>query len=429
MPTAFKSLDQAATSALEAMRTPPHSLEAEQSVLGGLMLDNATWEQVADRLVDEDFYRQDHKLIFRAMTELSAQSQPFDAVTLSEWLQARGKLEQAGGLAFLATLARDTPTAANVRAYADIVRERSVMRQLISVGGQLAESAFRPEGRTVAELVDEAERSVFEIAERGDRAGRNYVPINELMTKAVDRLDTLLHADSHVTGVATGIHEFDEMTAGLQPGDLVIVAGRPSMGKCLAEDTEITLADGSMVTIAELYRRRDGRIGTLQPDMRLGWATPSDYVDDGLKPVFEVTTRLGRRVETTLTHPFLTIDGWKPLAELRPGDYVAVPRELPVFGDDAMRECEVKLLAYLIGDGGLTGSKPRFTNTDPQIQKDFAEAVGQFGGLALTAYISPVRAPSWAVVQVLPEPLEEMPTRTGAMQRTLAEASPTPSVR
>ncbi|HET7176097.1 MAG TPA: replicative DNA helicase [Gammaproteobacteria bacterium] len=220
-----------AASSLEAMRTPPHSLEAEQAVLGGLMLDNATWEKVADRIREEDFYRQDHRLVFRAMAELSEQDQPFDAVTLAEWLQARGKLEQAGGLAYLATLVRDTPTAANVRAYADIVRERSVLRQLIRVGGELAESAYRPEGRGIAELVDSAERAVFEIAERGDRAGKNYVRINELMAKAVDRLDTLVHADSHVTGVATGLARFDEMTAGLQPGDLVIVAGRPSMGK------------------------------------------------------------------------------------------------------------------------------------------------------------------------------------------------------
>ncbi|HEV2321343.1 MAG TPA: replicative DNA helicase [Gammaproteobacteria bacterium] len=220
-----------AASSLEAMRTPPHSLEAEQAVLGGLMLDNATWERVADRIREEDFYRQDHRLVFRAMAELSEQDRPFDAVTLAEWLQARGKLEQAGGLAYLATLVRDTPTAANVRAYADIVRERSVLRQLIRVGGELAESAYRPEGRGIAELVDSAERAVFEIAERGDRAGKNYVRINELMAKAVDRLDTLVHADSHVTGVATGLARFDEMTAGLQPGDLVIVAGRPSMGK------------------------------------------------------------------------------------------------------------------------------------------------------------------------------------------------------
>ncbi|MGE5624794.1 MAG: replicative DNA helicase [Bacillota bacterium] len=230
MPSVVKSLDQI-TSSLEAMRTPPHSVEAEQAVLGGLMLDNAAWERVADRIQEDDFYRQDHKLIFKAMTELANQDQPFDAVTLAEWLQGQNRLEQAGGLAYLATLARDTPTAANVRAYADIVRERAVLRQLIRVGGELADAAYRPEGRSTAELVDFAERSVFEIAERGNRMGRNYVPINELMAKAVDRLDTLVHADSHVTGVATGLNRFDDMTAGLQPGDLVIIAGRPSMGK------------------------------------------------------------------------------------------------------------------------------------------------------------------------------------------------------
>jgi replicative DNA helicase len=213
------------------MRTPPHSLEAEQAVLGGLMLDNTSWERVADRVTEEDFYRQDHKLIFRAMAELADADKPFDAVTLAEWLQARNRLEQAGGLAYLATLARDTPTAANVRSYADIVRERSVLRQLIRVGGELADSAYRPDGRSVVELVDNAERSVFEIAERGDRMGKTYTRISELMSKAVDRLDTLLHADSNVTGIATGLSKFDEMTAGLQPGDLVIVAGRPSMGK------------------------------------------------------------------------------------------------------------------------------------------------------------------------------------------------------
>jgi replicative DNA helicase len=230
MPSAVKSIDQA-TSALEAMRTPPHSVEAEQAVLGGLMLDNAAWEQVADRIAEEDYYRTDHRLIFRAMAELSNQDKPFDAVTLSEWLQARGQLEQAGGLAYLATLVRDTPTAENVKAYADIVRERAVLRQLIRVGGSLADAAYRPEGRSTVELVDFAEKSVFEIAERGDRMRRSYVPISQLMSKAMDRLDTLLHADSHITGVATGLSKFDEMTAGLQPGDLVIVAGRPSMGK------------------------------------------------------------------------------------------------------------------------------------------------------------------------------------------------------
>ncbi|MGH8321443.1 MAG: DnaB-like helicase N-terminal domain-containing protein, partial [Gammaproteobacteria bacterium] len=231
MPGAVKSLDSHASATLEAIRTPPHSVEAEQAVLGGLMLDNQTWEQVADRLQEDDFYRQDHRLIFRAITELTNSNSPFDAVTLSEWLQSRGQLEQAGGLAYLATLARDTPTAANVRAYADIVRERSVLRQLIRVGGELAEAAYRPEGRDTQELIDFAEHQVFDIAERGGRLKKSFRQISELLSQAVDRLDALMHANSPVTGLATGLDKFDEMTAGLQSGDLIIVAGRPSMGK------------------------------------------------------------------------------------------------------------------------------------------------------------------------------------------------------
>jgi replicative DNA helicase len=231
MPGAVKSLDTHASTALEAMRVPPHSVEAEQAVLGSLMLDNATWEQVADRIREDDFYRQDHRLIFRAISELTDNNSPFDAVTLSEWLQSRGQLDQAGGLAYLATLARDTPTAANVRAYADIVRERSVLRHLIRVGGELADAAYRPEGRGTEELIDYAERQVFDIAERGGRLQRSFVKITELLSVAVDRLDALMHANNPVTGLATGLDKFDHMTAGLQAGDLIIIAGRPSMGK------------------------------------------------------------------------------------------------------------------------------------------------------------------------------------------------------
>ncbi|HVA54829.1 MAG TPA: replicative DNA helicase, partial [Gammaproteobacteria bacterium] len=231
MPGAVKSLDTHASAALEAMRIPPHSVEAEQAVLGSLMLDNATWEQVADRIREDDFYRQDHRLIFRAISELTDSNSPFDAVTLSEWLQSRNQLEPAGGLAYLATLARDTPTAANVRAYADIVRERSVLRQLIRLGGELAEAAYRPEGRGTEELIDYAERQVFDMAERGGRMQRSFVKITELLSKAVDRLDLLMHANNPVTGLPTGLDKFDHMTAGLQPGDLIIIAGRPSMGK------------------------------------------------------------------------------------------------------------------------------------------------------------------------------------------------------
>jgi replicative DNA helicase len=213
------------------LRTPPHSLEAEQAVLGGLMLDNQGWDQVADRLAADDFYRLDHRVIFGAMVEMSVQSQPFDAITLSEWLKNRGQLDDAGGLSYLATLVRDTPTAENVKAYADIVRERSVLRGIAKIGSRLTQEALSPVSRTSADLIELAEREVFELAERGNRTGRGAAKLGSLMPGLMDRLDMLLHSDTHVTGVATGITQFDELTAGLQPGDLVIIAGRPSMGK------------------------------------------------------------------------------------------------------------------------------------------------------------------------------------------------------
>jgi replicative DNA helicase len=215
----------------DSLRVPPQSIEAEQAVLGGLLLDNSTWDSIADRLRAEDFYRRDHQQIFTAIAELSARSEPSDAVTLAEYLAAKGLAEETGGLAYLAGLARDTPTAANIRAYADIVRERSLLRQLIRVSGEVAASAYESEGRTAVELVDEAERRVFEIAEQGRRTGSGFVPLHDILGATIDRLDLLQQTQGQLTGVSTGYHDLDRMTAGLQPGDLIIVAGRPSMGK------------------------------------------------------------------------------------------------------------------------------------------------------------------------------------------------------
>ena len=221
----FVSMDDA------LLRVPPHSVEAEQAVLGGLLLDNSTWDTVADRLRADDFYRRDHQLIFEAIAELSARSEPSDAVTLAEYLAAKGQGDDSGGLAYLAGLARDTPTAANIRAYADIVRERSLLRQLIRVSGEVAASAYDSEGRPATELVDEAERRVFEIAEKGRRQGSGFVPLRDVLGATIDRLDLLHQSQGQLTGTASGYTELDRMTAGLQPGDLIIVAGRPSMGK------------------------------------------------------------------------------------------------------------------------------------------------------------------------------------------------------
>ncbi len=223
--------DLPADAEVDALRVPPHSVQAEQAVLGGLMLDNSVWDQIADRVGAEDFYRREHRLIFEAVARLADENKPFDVVTLAEVLEREGTLDDVGGLPYLAALAEDTPSAANVRAYADIVREHSVVRQLIRVGTEIAESGFRPEGRKAAELLDEAENKVFRIAEQRQREGSGFQPIKGLLAKAIDRIEELHASDQPITGVSSGFDDFDRMTSGLQPSDLIIVAGRPSMGK------------------------------------------------------------------------------------------------------------------------------------------------------------------------------------------------------
>jgi replicative DNA helicase len=215
----------------DALRVPPHNIQAEQSLLGGLMLDNNAWDRIADQVKDQDFYRKEHRLIFHAVSLLAEQSQPFDVVTLAENLERREELDEAGGLMYLGTIAKDTPSAANIMAYAKIVRETAVMRRLISVGTDIADSAFRPEGRNSAELLDEAERKVFEIADQMARGGGGFQPIKTLLGMAVDRIETLYGREEPITGLATGFTDFDMMTSGLQNADLIVVAGRPSMGK------------------------------------------------------------------------------------------------------------------------------------------------------------------------------------------------------
>ncbi|MFN2338160.1 MAG: replicative DNA helicase [Gammaproteobacteria bacterium] len=215
----------------ESLKIPPHSIQAEQSVLGGLMLENSAWDEVADRLTDEDFYRRDHRLIFEAIRTLVDQGSPYDVITLSEWLGKQDALDTAGGLSYLGTLAKNTPSAANIRAYAEIVREYSVLRQLIGVGTSIANSGYFPEGRDAKELVDHAEQQVFQIAEQGSHGRNGFVRIKDLLSAAVDKIDELFHRDNPITGVPTGFNDFDELTAGLQNSDLIIVAGRPSMGK------------------------------------------------------------------------------------------------------------------------------------------------------------------------------------------------------
>ena len=197
-----------------ALKVPPHSIEAEQAVLGGLMLDNNAWERVLDQVSDGDFYRHDHRLIFRAIFALAERNSPFDVVTLSEQLDKEGHLSQVGGLAYLGELAKNTPSVANIKAYAQIIRERATLRQLIGISNEIADSAYAPQGRTGEEILDEAERLIFQIAEARPKTG-GPIGINDILVKAIDRIDTLFNAGEAITGLSTGFTDLDEATSGL----------------------------------------------------------------------------------------------------------------------------------------------------------------------------------------------------------------------
>ena len=275
---------------LAAVRTPPHSVEAEQSVLGGLLLDNSSWDRIADRLAGEDFYRHDHRLIFQHVSRLIEQSRPADAITVFEALQTSGKAGEAGGLAYLNALAQNTPSAANIRRYAEIVRERAVLRRLVSVGEEVAAAALNPQGRDAKQLLDEAEAKVFQIAEQGARDRGGFVKLEPLLTRVVQRIQELFEraSPSDVTGVPSGFTDLDAKTAGFQEGDLIIIAGRPSMGKTalalnigqhVAIDLGMPVAVFSMEMAAEqLAMRLLGSVGRIDAHrLRTGRLTDEDW--------------------------------------------------------------------------------------------------------------------------------------------------------
>ena len=274
----------------DAIKLPPHSVEAEQSVLGGLLLENHAWERIGDLISEGDFYRYDHRLIYRHITKLLEANKPADVVTVSESLENSAELGNVGGLAYIGALAQNTPSAANIRRYAEIVRDRSIMRNLVEVGTGIADSAYNPSGRSASDLLDEAEGKVFQIAEMGSRGKQGFSEIQPLLTQVVERIDMLFQRDSasDVTGIPTGYTDLDRMTSGLQPGDLVIVAGRPSMGKTafslniaenVALDTKLPVAVFSMeMAGTQLVMRMMGSVGKLdQHRVRTGRLQDEDW--------------------------------------------------------------------------------------------------------------------------------------------------------
>jgi len=292
----------------QRLKVPPNSIEAEQSLIGGLMLDKLAWDKVADLIVAEDFYRKDHKLIFAAITDLVENGHPCDVVTISEYLENRDELVAGGGLQYLATLANETPGAANVRAYATILRERSTLRSLIAAGNEISGSAYTTEGRSASDLVDQAERMVFEIAEKGSRGKAGFRSLKKILPDAVDRIDLLHQSGGDITGIPSGFNELDKLTAGLQPGDLIIIAGRPSMGKT-------TLA----VNIVE-----NAAIGAKVPTALFSMEMPAQQL------AFRMISSLGRVDQTHLRTGNFPDEDWS-----RINTAVQLMSDAPIFIDDS----------------------------------------------------------------------------------------------
>jgi replicative DNA helicase len=213
------------------LRVPPHSIEAESSVLGGLLLDNGAWDRVGDLLVDGDFYRHEHRLIYSSIGALVNASRPADVITVHEHLQSQGKSDEVGGLGYLNSLAQFVPSASNIRRYAEIVRERSILRKLVAASDEIATHAFNPQGKPVDRILDEAEQKIFNIGEEGSRMKQGFQSMDSLAVALIDRVQEMANNPNDITGVPTGFHDLDRMTSGLQPGDLVVLAARPSMGK------------------------------------------------------------------------------------------------------------------------------------------------------------------------------------------------------
>jgi replicative DNA helicase len=270
------------------LRIPPHSIEGESSVLGGLLLDNNAWDRVGDVLVDSDFYRYEHRLIYGAIGTLVNGSKPADVITVFEHLQSQGKAEEIGGLAYLNSLAQYVPSASNIRRYAEIVRDRSILRKLVSASDEIATSAFNPQGRAVSQIVDESEQKIFNIGEQGKRNKEGFQAMESLVVKLLDRVQEMADNPNDVTGVRTGFYDLDRLTAGLQAGDLIVLAARPSMGKTalainIAE--HVALNEGLPVAVfsmemgaAQLAVRIVGSIGRIdQGHLRTGRLTDEEW--------------------------------------------------------------------------------------------------------------------------------------------------------
>ena len=373
---------------LDQIKLPPHSVEAEQSVLGGLMLDSTALDKVADLVTADDFYRQEHRLIFRQIVRLSELAKPVDVITVAEALEIAGELDKVGGLSYLGGLAQNVPSAANIRRYGEIVRERSIMRKLAEVGTDIASSAYNPTGRDAAQLLDEAESKVFEIAEAGSKGQQGFMAMPPLLTQVVERIETLYGREnaSDVTGTATGFTDLDKMTSGLQAGDLIIVAGRPSMGKAQPLDANVRTLDG-------WKRMCDLEVGNALASVDGRHSIVTGIFPQGTKQVYRITFSDGRAAECCAEHLWRvhsrhwdmprvleTRELMRLLQTKRHQGRLWIERASGDFGHRDTLPIDPWVLGALLGDGNLTGTgSVRFSTASPEIVALMEERLG--GGM------------------------------------------------
>jgi replicative DNA helicase len=353
-------------------RMPPQDLEAETSVLGAILLDQAAITRVLDFLAPEDFYRENNGQVYRAALNLFREGEPIDNVTLAAELEKLGVLERIGGRAQLALLQESVPTAANVEHYARIVKDRAYKRRLITAGGQVTALGY-DDSLDAEEAVNQAQANVYAISD--ERVGSGLERLYDLLRPAMDRIDAQMATGGGVIGVPSGFHDLDRMTNGFKPSDLVIIAGRPAMGKCLRANTLVVDPDsGLRLTIEQAVDRKMTNVFGLDTSGRVRSTVVADWVDSGIQKCYRVTLRTGRIVEVTHHHPFMTVWGWEPLHDITVGEHIAIPRHVPCFGrDDSLGTDQVRLLGYLIAEGTINGAggSPAFSNTDPAIINDF----------------------------------------------------------
>ncbi|NEO51644.1 MAG: replicative DNA helicase [Okeania sp. SIO3B5] len=315
-------------------RLPPQNIEAEEAILGGILLDPEAVSRVTELLRPEFFAIEAHQILYKAMWQLYNQGKPTDLMTVTSWLTDNNKLEKIGGQVKIVQLLERTVSAVNIDQYAVLVIDKYIRRKLIQAGNEIFDLGFQT-ATELKTILDQAEQKIFALTQ--DKPQQDLVPISETLINTFQEIEDRNEGIA-LPGLACGFYDLDAMTGGFQRSDLIIVAGRPSMGKCAAYDTLVLQKDGSLITLAEVYQRQEIELLTLGKNWKFQITKPSAFIDDGIKPVFRVTTKSGRFVETTITHPFLTVDGWKPLAKLQVGEKIAVPRLLDVFGDESIPE-------------------------------------------------------------------------------------------